>query len=168
MSANKKTKGNAKGQPADQKLDGRNKVIRQVIILVVAMITLGAISFTAFFISKTTFRSTILGMNKASEVNSMTDAKLACDIKVKNKYGSSLQSARLNSLSSRYEDDFGGYKLFYDVSVYRNKDRRSGINRVIFKCFILNDGDVSETGIIKSTPPRAKARRKIDGNIFGF
>jgi ribosomal protein L17 len=168
MSANKKTKGNAKGQPADQKLDRRNKVILQVIILVTVLITLGAISFTAFSTSKTTFRSTMLGMNKASEVSSMTDAKLACDVKVKNKYGSSLQSALLNSLSSRYEDDFGGYKLFYDASVYRNKNRRSGINRVIFKCFILNDGDVTETGIIKSTPPRAKARRKIDDNIFGF
>ena len=168
MSASKKTKDNTKGQPVGQKLEQRKKVIWQVLILVVVFITLGVISLTAFFTSKTTFRSTMLGTNKASELSSMTDAKLACDIKVKNKYGSLLQSAPLNSLSSRYEDDYGGYKLFYDVSVYRNKDRKSGINRLIFKCYILNDGDVSETGIIKSTLPPAKVRRKTDGNIFGF
>lgn len=168
MSASNKTKANAEDQATDQQPDRRKKFIWQVLILVVVLIVLGAISLTAFFTSKTTFRSKVLGINEASGVSSMTDAKLACDKKIKNKYGSLLQSAPLNSVSSRYEDDFGGYKLFYDVSVYRNKDRRSGINRVIFKCFIFNDGDVSETGIIKTTPPPAKARRKIDSNIFGF
>ena len=164
MSTNKK----AKGKSADQQPDRRKKVFWQVLIMVVVLIALGAISLTAFFTAKTTFRSTILGSNKASGLSSMTDAKLACDKKVKGKYGSLLQAAPLNYSSSRYEDDFDGYKLFYDVSVYRNKERNSGVNRLIFKCFIFNDGDVSETGIIKTTPTPAKARRKIDGNIFGF
>ncbi len=98
----------------------------------------------------------------------MTDAKIVCDKEVKEKYGSLLQVATLNHTSSRYEDHFGGYKLFYDVSVYRNKERTSGTSHLMFKCYVYTDGDVSETGIIKTTPTPARALRKTDSNFFGF
>lgn len=168
MSASKKAKEKASDPSTEQQPQLRKKIVWQVIILAVVLIILGAIALTAFFTSKTTFRSTVLGPNKSSGLNSMTDAKLACDKKVTNKYGPLLQSSPLNYMSSRYEEDFGGYKLFYDVRVYRNEERNSGVERIMFKCFIFNDGDISETGVIKTTPPPAKASRKIDGNFFGF
>ena len=165
MSTNKKTKDKA---AISQKPNRKKKLLWQLLILIIVLVILGAISLTAFFTSTITFRSKLFDDKKALRLATMTDAKLVCDKEVKEKYGSLLQVASLNYSSSRYEEHFGGYKLFYDVRVYRNQEKTSGINELMFKCYVYTDGDVSETGIIRTAPTPAKALRKIDNNFFGF
>jgi hypothetical protein len=169
MSASKKTKNNeASGKSKDQKPSRQKIIYRQALILIVVFIALIAIALTAFFASKMTFRFKWFDAKKVSSISSMTDAKLACDKKVKEKYGSLLQFSSLNNGSSRYEEHFGGYKLFYNVSVYRNEERSSGTKALMFKCYIYTDGGVSETGSVSTGLGPGKASRKIDSNYFGF
>jgi cytoskeletal protein RodZ len=168
MSANNKTPGKASSKAKKSKPKNKKKLLWQIIILMIVLIALAASAFTAFFTSTITFGTKPLDGKKVSGLSSMTDAKLVCDKEVKEKYGNSLQVATLNHSSSRYEDHYGGYKLFYDVRVYRNQAKTSGTDHLMFKCYVYNDGDVSETGIIKTAPTPAKALRKSDSNFFGF
>ncbi len=160
----------AKAAAQAPKPEGSKKLLWQVLIIVFVIIVLITIALTAFLTSETTFRSnlTFSGAGQSKGLSSMLDAKLVCDQKVKNKYKNVLQSSTLNHLSSRYDEGYGGYKLFYNVSVYRDEKRKSGTTDIMYRCYIYNDGDVSETGIIQMTPPPAKARRKTDSNPFGF
>ncbi len=154
----------------NQQSDPKQKLFWQILIIALVVVVLITIALTAFLTSETTFRTnlTFSGTGKAKGLSSMLDAKLVCDQKVKDKYNKVLQSSTLNHLSSRYDDEYGGYKLFYNVSVYRDENRKSGTKDIMYRCYIYNDGDVSETGIIRLTPPPAKASRKTDGNPFGF
>lgn len=146
----------------------RAKIIWQMAVLVLVLVVLAAISLVAFFTSETTFRSTFAGVGKSSEVSSMLDAKLICDKKVKDKYDKSLQHSTLNDYSSRYEADFGGYKLFYDVNVYRSKRRNDGTDRFMFKCYVLSDGNISQASVVKRVSRAPEASRKTKTNLFGY
>jgi len=148
--------------------DPKQKLFWQVLIIVLVVIVLISIALTAFFTSEIAFRSTLSGENQSKGLSSMLDAKLVCDQKVKDKYDKVLQSSTLNRLSSRYDDNYGGYKLYYNVSVYRDAHRKSGTKDLMYRCHIYNDGDVSDTGIIRTTPSTAKTSRKDNGNPFGF
>lgn len=148
--------------------DPKQKLFWQVFIIIFVVIILVAIALTAFFTSEIAFRSTLSGESPSKGVNSMLDAKLVCDQKVKDKYDDLLQSSTLNRLSSRYDENYGGYKLFYDVSIFRDENRKSGTKELIYRCHIYNDGDVSETGVLPTRSPHGKASRKNNVNIFGF
>jgi hypothetical protein len=141
---------------------------RQVFILLTVSIIIGANALIFFFTSSLTFSTQFLGFNESSGLKSMTDAKLACDKKVKGRFDQLLQYSVLNNTASRYDDDFDGYKLFYDVGIYRNKERNSGVRQVIYKCYIHNDGYVYDARIVQSTRDSNWMNQEIDGNILGF
>jgi|AntAceMinimDraft_12_1070368.scaffolds.fasta_scaffold93347_2 hypothetical protein len=168
MSKGRQAKEKGEGAPATQTPDRKKKMRRQVFILLAVLITLGAIAQIVFFMSSDTFRTKFLGFDESLGLKSMTDGKLACDKKVKGRFGRLLQYSTLNNTASRYDDDFGGYKLFYDVSIYRNKERNSGVKQVMYKCHIHNDGDIREARVIQSTRDPNSGSQEIDGNIFGF
>jgi hypothetical protein len=159
---------NAEATSSKLALDRQTKMRRQAAIIVAGLGVLGAIALVAFFTSSANFRSKFLGSSESLALHSMTDAKFACDKKVASKFGDLLQYATLNDISSRYDNDFGGYKLFYDVSVYRSKERNSGVKEVMYKCHIRDDGDVGDTGIIPSARTGNKDIQATDGNVFGF
>jgi hypothetical protein len=166
MNTGKKAKDN--DASAKQAPGRRQKMRRHVFVSLVVLIALGAIALSIFFGSSFSFRAQFLVASESQKLKSMTDAKLACDKKVEGKFGRLLQLATLNNASSRYDDDFGGYQLVYDVSVYRDKERDSGVRQVMYKCHIYNDGDVREKGVIQSTRTPGKASQETDENIFGF
>jgi hypothetical protein len=168
MSSDKAAKDNVGVIPTKPTLDSKKKRRRQVLILLVILVALGATSLVAMLSVSVSFRAQFLARDEPSELKSMTDAKLACDKKLARKFEPLLQYATLNNIASRYDDDFGGYKLFYDVSVHRNKERNTGTNLVKYKCHILNNGYVRDTGVIQTTVTPDEASQKLDGNVFGF
>ena len=177
MNAGKQATDKGKGSPAMQASDRKKKMHRQVFILLAVLITIGANAQIVFFTSSLTFPTQFLGfyeslglksMTDAKGLKSMTDAKLACDKKVKGRFGRLLQYSALNNTASRYDDDFDGYKLFYDVSIYRNKERNSGVRQVMYKCHIYNDGHVHDARVVQSTRNSNDGSQEIDGNFFGF
>ncbi len=168
MSTGKPATGNGEGRSATQASDRKKKRHRQVFIVLAVLITIGANAQIVFFTSSLTFPTQFLGFDESLGLNSMTDAKLACDKKVKGRFGRLLQYSALNNTASRYDDDFDGYKLFYDVSVYRNKERNSGVRQAMYKCYIHNDGYVYDARVIQSTRDSNGRSQEIDGNIFGF
>jgi hypothetical protein len=177
MNTGKQAKEKGEGTQAMQASDRKKKMHLQVFILLAVSIIIGANALIVFFTSSLTFPSHFLGfdeslglksMTDAKGLKSMTDAKLACDKKVKGRFGRLLQYSALNNTASRYDDDFNGYKLFYDVSIYRNKERNSGVKQVMYKCYIHNDGYVYDARVIQSTRDSNGRTQEIDGNIFGF
>ncbi len=151
-----------------QASDRKKKMHRQVFILLAVSIIISANALIVLFTSSLTFPTQFLGFDESLGLKSMTDAKLACDKKVKGRFGRLLQYSALNNTASRYDDDFDGYKLFYDVSVYRNKERNSGVRQAMYKCYIHNDGYVYDARVIQSTRDSNGRSQEIDGNIFGF
>jgi hypothetical protein len=168
MNTGKQAKEKGEGTPAMQASDRKKKMHLQVFILLAVSIIIGANALIVFFTSSLTFPSQFLGFDESLGLKSMTDAKLACDEKVKGRFGRLLQYSALNNTASRYDDDFNGYKLFYDVSIYRNKERNSGVKQVMYKCYIHNDGYVYDARVIQSTRDSNGRTQEIDGNIFGF
>jgi hypothetical protein len=168
MSVDNDVNDNAEATSSELVLDRQTKVRRQATIIVAGLGVLGAIALIAFITSGANFRSKFLGSSESLALHSMTDAKFACDKKVASKFGGLLQYATLNGISSRYDSDFGGYKLFYDVSVHRSKERNSGVREVMYKCHIRDDGDVDDAGIIRSVRTGSKDIQAVDGNVFGF
>ena len=168
MNAGKQATDKGKGSPAMQASDRKKKMHRQVFILLAVSIIISANALIVLFTSSLTFPTQFLGFDESLGLKSMTDAKLACDKKVKGRFGRLLQYSALNNTASRYDDDFDGYKLFYDVSVYRNKERNSGVRQAMSKCYIHNDGYVYDARVIQSTRDSNGRSQEIDGNIFGF
>lgn len=168
MNTGKQATGKGKGTPATLASDRKKKMRRQVFILLAVLITIGANAQIVYFALSDIFRTQFLGFDEPLGLKSMTDAKLACDKKVKGSFGRLLQYSALNNTASRYDDDFDGYKLFYDVSIYRDKERNSGVKQVMYKCHIHNDGYVHEAKVIQSTRDSNWGSQEIDGNIFGF
>ncbi len=168
MNAGKQATDKGKGSLAMQASDRKKKMHRQVFILLAVSIIISANALIVLFTSSLTFPTQFLGFDESLGLKSMTDAKLACDKKVKGRFGRLLQYSALNNTASRYDDDFDGYKLFYDVSVYRNKERNSGVRQAMYKCYIHNDGYVYDARVIQSTRDSNGRSQEIDGNIFGF
>jgi len=168
MNTGKQAKEKGEGTPAIQASDRKKKMHLQVFILLAVSIIIGANALIVFFTSSLTFPSQFLGFDESLGLKSMTDAKLVCDKKVKGRFGRLLQYSALNNTASRYDDDFNGYKLFYDVSIYRNKERNSGVRQAMYKCYIHNDGYVYDARVIQSTRDSNGRTQEIDGNIFGF
>lgn len=102
-------------------------------------------------------------------VGSITDAESICNGRVKSDYGESLNAITVDEFSSRYDQQTGVYKMFYELNVYRGKGKTSGVNTFYVNCFVsANNGGIKRIDYLEQKDFKPKAIRRSHGNAFGF
>ncbi|MGH1440000.1 MAG: hypothetical protein ACRBBR_07830 [Cellvibrionaceae bacterium] len=101
-------------------------------------------------------------------VSNMGDAMSICDGAIHDEHGSLLQTFALDDLSSHGDKESGGYRLYYELNMYRDNTRQTGVNKFYVNCFVSAKGRIKRLDLLedKSFVPRALRRSK--GNAIGL
>lgn len=101
-------------------------------------------------------------------VSNMGDAMSICDSAIQEDHGALLQAFALDDLSSHSDRESGGYRLYYELNMYRDNTRQTGVNKFYVNCFISAKGRIKRMDLLedKSFVPRAVRRSK--GNVIGL
>lgn len=106
---------------------------------------------------------------EAQPVGSITEAEGICNSRVKGDYGDSLNAMTVDDFSSRYDQQSGTYKMFYQLDVYRGSGKKSGVDVFYVNCFVsASDGDIDRIDYLEQKDFKPKAIRRTHGNAFGF
>lgn len=100
--------------------------------------------------------------------NSMTDAKLICDGELQQEYGNKLQAYAMDDLSSRSGGKGGGYRLYYEITMYRDSGRKTGVDKYYVNCFVTATGRIRQFELFQEKTYVPKAGRRTKGNAFGL
>lgn len=105
---------------------------------------------------------------KKRTVSNMGDAMSICDNAIQEDHGALLQAFALDDLSSHGDKESGGYRLYYELNMYRDNTRQTGVNRFYVNCFVSAKGRIKRMDLLedKSFVPRALRRSK--GNAIGL
>jgi hypothetical protein len=100
--------------------------------------------------------------------NSMTDAQLICDKTLQEQHGDKLQIFTLDDLSSHADDETGGYKLYYELNMFRDPGRMSGVNKFYVNCFVSANGQIRRMDLYEEKDYVPRPSRKTKGNDIGL
>ncbi len=101
-------------------------------------------------------------------VNNMGDAISVCDDAIKDEYRDLLQAFNVDDLSSLRDPESGGFKLYYDVNIYRDETRRTGVQSYFVNCFVSSKGRLKRLDLIEDKEFTPKPIRQTHGNPIGF
>lgn len=106
---------------------------------------------------------------KGQPVNDIADAEGVCNARVEKDYGDSVSVSMVDDRSSHYDHSSGQYKMFYQVDLYRDVSRQTGVKTFFVNCFVSSSrGVVSRVEYLEQADFKAKPLRRETGNIFGF
>jgi len=74
--------------------------------------------------------------DKPAPVESIVDAESVCGQRVRSDYGQKLNAISVDDRSSRYESSSGQYKMFFQLDVYRDSSKLSGVQTFYVNCFV--------------------------------
>ncbi len=149
-----------------KKSEKKSSVFKQLLGLVVVLLILVALSTMATLVATGVVE---IEEEQGQPVNHMTDAEVICDARVENDHGSNLSVATVDDRSSHYDPASGLYKMFYQVELYRDVSRQTGVKRFFVNCFVSSSrGLVSRVEYLEQQDFKAKPIRRATGNIFGF
>lgn len=138
------------------------QVLGLVILLLVLMATSAVTAFMAIGVID------LSSTTKYGPANSLTDAQFICDKVLKEEYGAKLQSIALDDLSSRENNKRDGYKLFYEMNLYRDASRKTGVSKFYVNCFVSAAGVIRQLDLSEEKTFAPKAGRRTTGNRFGI
>ena len=102
-------------------------------------------------------------------ISNMGDAITICDAAIEEEYGDLLQVFALDDRSSHDDEASRGYKLYYDVNMYRDVSKKTGVKSYFVNCFVSAKGRIKRLEALedKTFVPKALRARRV-GNPFGF
>ena len=156
----------AEGDSAAEKQDNSKR--KMYIIQVVGLVALLFILMTTSVVT-TLMATGIIDISQQTDgpANSMTDAQFICAKALKAEHGGKMQSFALDDHSSR-GDESGGYKMFYELNMFRGGDRNSGVTKFYVNCFVTSSGRVRRLDLFEEKPYVPKAGKRSHGNAFGL
>jgi len=101
-------------------------------------------------------------------VNNMGDAMSICEGEIQQEHGSLLQAFAVDDLSSHGDKASGGYRLYYELNMYRDTTRQSGVNKYYVNCFVSAGGRIKRMELLEDKTFVPKALRRTKGNAIGL
>lgn len=105
---------------------------------------------------------------KKQVVSNMGDATSICDQALQDEHGDLMQAFALDDLSSHGDEESGGYKLFYEMNMYRDTSRQSGVQKFYVNCFVSAAGRIKRMDLLEDKSFVPKAVRRTSGNVIGL
>ena len=151
---------------ANSKAKKPNKIVKQIIGLVVVLALLVAISTLATLM----VAGKIEILPEAAEpIGYIGDAENICHHQVMQDHGDMLAAISIDDRSSHYDQASGKYKLFYQLDVYRDANKQSGVNVFYVNCMVSSSrGVIARMEYLEQVDFKPKAIRREKGNAFGF
>lgn len=155
--------------PSQSKSSARksgSKNAKQIIVLVGLLLALICLSIATSFI-------VVVGPDEEEEasfrsVRSIMDAMRLCENRIDVDYGSRLQTAIFDDRSSFSDTSSGLFKLFYEVHLFREESKRSGITGYYATCFVSGTGEVKKLNLSQQkdfVPTPIRRAREDDDEI---
>lgn len=101
-------------------------------------------------------------------VNSMTDAMIICDRAIHEEHNDGIQTLTLDDLSSRSDAGGDGFRLYYEISMYRDPSHTTGTKTFYANCFVTASGRVKRMDLYEQKNFVPKAIRRSRGNPIGI
>jgi hypothetical protein len=100
--------------------------------------------------------------------NSMTDAQFICNNALQKEHGDRLQAFSMDDLSSREDKARGGYKLYYELEMYRDASKQTGVTHFYVNCFVAANGRIRRMDLMEEKIFVPKPVKRTHGNAFGL
>lgn len=143
-----------------------NKMVCQVLSLLAILLALVAISAVATMVLTGAVE---VGAVKSEPINFIADAEKMCDARVRNDHQGVLSSMTIDDRSSLFDKASGRFKMFYQLDVYRDTTRRTGVKTIYVNCDVSGQhGTISKVEYLEQEEEKTKAIRRQRGNAFGF
>lgn len=142
-----------------------NKVLSQLIGLVVVLVVLVAASTVTTLVATGTIE---VAPEKGTPISYIGDAEQVCNQRVKQDQGSTLSSMSVDDHSSHFDEASGQYKLYYQLDLYRDAGKQSGVKLFYVNCTVSSRGIISRIEYLEHLDFKPKAIRREKGNAFGF
>jgi hypothetical protein len=144
----------------------QSKLMYQIIGLVVVLFILISVSTVATLMLTGTVA---IPTGKASPISYIVDAEKVCVRRVRADHGAAVNAVVVDDRSSTFDESSGLYKLFYDLTLYRDGDPNAGVSTFYVNCFVSSSqGNVSRIEYLEKLDFKPKPVRRKTGNAFGF
>jgi hypothetical protein len=146
-----------------------NNVWLKVVGLVVLLITLSGVSVAVTLMAIGTFDAAEVVKKKGKSVGDIFEAEKICHARIRSDYGDALNSIGLDERSGRYDKSGEEYQLFYQLNVYRDKTKRTGVNVFFTNCYISSvDGFVTRMEYLENGGGKSEVLKRSDTNFIGL
>ena len=105
---------------------------------------------------------------EAKPITYIYDAQLLCDQHIRDEFKDRLKASFVDDFSSRLDESTGIYKMFYEVSVKRDVNSASGVDKYFLNCFISGKGRLTMFDFAKDKAFVPKAGTRTSGHPFGL
>lgn len=139
---------------------------QQILVIIAAGIFLVIASITATYFFKT--GRLVVGADDSGYKNvTFTDAVLACEHEIKERYEKRILNYALDNHSSRYETRLFTYKIFFKANLVTREKKHGNLHYI--NCFVnAEDGRVSKFEIFEETETETEAVTENETNAFGW
>jgi hypothetical protein len=97
------------------------------------------------------------------------DAEKICHARIRVDHGDALNSVNLDERSGRYDKNNSEYQLFYQLNIYRDKTRRTGIAVFYTNCYISSaDGSIARMEYLEHGETTSDVKKRSDTNFIGL
>lgn len=144
----------------------KNSAMYQMLGLSVLLLLLISVSTVATLVLTGTVE---VSTNKGSAVTYIVDAEKLCERRMKADYGNEISTLAVDDRSSFFDEPGGRYKLHYQLELFRNGAKQSGVNLFYVNCEVTaSSGDIRRIEYLEQLEFKPKAVRRETGNAFGF
>ena len=141
----------------------------KVVGLVMLLITLIGVSVAVTLMAIGTFDVAEVVKKKGKSVGDIFEAEKICHARIELDYGDLLNSIELDERSGRYDKSGGEYQLFYQLNVYRDKTKRTGVKVFYTNCYISSvDGFVTRMEYLENGGGESNVLKRSDTNFIGL
>lgn len=110
-----------------------------------------------------------MSSNKGAAISYIVDAEKVCERRMKADYGNEISALAVDDRSSFFDEPSGRYKLHYQLELFRNGAKQSGVNLFYVNCVVTaSSGDIRRIDYLEQLEFKPKAVRRETGNAFGF
>jgi hypothetical protein len=96
-------------------------------------------------------------------------AEKICHARIRLDHGETLNSINLDERSGRYDKTGGQYQLFYQLNIYRDKTKRTGVTVFYSNCYISSaDGFVTRMEYLEHGEGGSDVSKRDDTNSIGL
>jgi hypothetical protein len=148
------------------KKNNNKKITYQILGMVALLFLLISISTVATLVLT---GSVDVGLSEAEPVAYIVDAEKICVRRIKSDYSQRMSSVTVDDRSSFLDKDAGKYKLHYQLELFRDIAKKSGVNTFFVNCVVsAANGDITRIEYLEQLDFKPKAIRREKGNAFGF
>ena len=102
-------------------------------------------------------------------VTDIFEAEKICHARIRVDHGDALNSVNLDERSGRYDKNNSEYQLFYQLNIYRDKTRRTGIAVFYTNCYISSaDGSIARMEYLEHGETTSDVKKRSDTNFIGL